>query len=98
MSDGVILSTCRACGTRFFPAPLMCSKCGHRSFRSHRAVRGVVEECVRIDHRRDRGVGGATYIASVRVAGVVVVVGLERAAREGTRVSLRGEHGALRAS
>lgn len=95
MTAGLTLARCRACAAEYFPAPLMCARCGRRSFRARPAAGGHVEECVRLN--RSGGPPAAptvTHLATVRVGDVPVVAGLEEAVERGAWVELGLRDGA----
>jgi uncharacterized OB-fold protein len=67
VSDGIPLQVCDACGSRFFPYRLACSRCGSRAFSTAVVAEGVVEETTTV-RRAPGGVsGGPVVVATVHV-------------------------------
>jgi uncharacterized protein len=99
LKPGIELSACTACGAAFFPARLICPRCGGTRWSSQVVREGVVEDTTRVRHAIGTPDGRPRILATVRLpGGQHVVAGLQRQLPRGSRVKLRDQAGALRGS
>lgn len=92
----VTLSACTACGHSCFPARQICHRCGGAEWTPRPVERGVVEDATTVRYQADAVQAGPCHLASVRVAGaVVLLVRLDQAAVPGQEVALRMAGGAV---
>ena len=101
MSDtaGVVVSRCRNCGTGYFPARLICPRCGGGDLHEDRVRDGVVEETVTVRHAAGHGEWRPRRLATVRTAdGQTIVAGIAEDLPRGAAVELDQSGGAVTAT
>ncbi len=92
----VTLLACTACGHVCFPARQLCHRCGSADWTGVPAACGVVEEATAVLYQTDaQSAAGPCCLASVRTAGVVLLVRLDQPAKPGQAVTLRMDGGAV---
>ena len=94
MKPGVPLTRCTACNAGFFPARLVCPKCGNASFRDDVVNEGVIEQTTIVHRATGNADWKPRHIASIRTAdGQLIVAGLEEPLPNATRVALFDQEG-----
>jgi uncharacterized OB-fold protein len=94
MKPGLPLTRCVDCGAGYFPARLICAKCGNANWRADEVHDGIVEQTTIVRHAAGRADWKPRHIASVRTSdGQLIVAGLEEPLPEATRVSLFDNEG-----
>jgi hypothetical protein len=90
-STGLTVCKCCGCGALFFPARLICYRCGAGDWSHERIYEGTIEESTRIP-----GVNGSkdTFLATTNAAGLHIIAALEEPMPDGTRVLLEERGGA----
>jgi uncharacterized OB-fold protein len=89
MKPGVPLTRCVACGAGFFPARLICPRCGGAEWHTDAVCDGVVEQTTTVRHAAGHKEWQPRHIASVRTSdGQLIVAGLEELLEQATRVTL----------
>ena len=89
MKPGIPVTRCTACKTGFFPARLICPKCGSAAWSQDEVHEGVVEQSTIVHHAAGQKDWEPRHIASIRTAdGQMIVAGLEEPLPDKTRVSL----------
>ena len=92
----VTLFACMACAHTCFPARQICHRCGSAAWRPVIAETGLVEEATTVLYQTGSQDAGPCHLASVRVAGVVLLARLDVPGAAGQSVSLRtAESGAI---
>jgi uncharacterized OB-fold protein len=96
LKPGIELAACAACGAAYFPARLLCPRCGGARWSSLVVREGVVEETTCVRHAVGTAEEGPRILATVRLpAGQRVVAGLERELPPGSPVELCEAGGAV---
>jgi hypothetical protein len=82
---GLKVCKCGACGALYFPARLICYRCGSGEWTSVRISEGTIEESTRIP-----GAHGSadTFLATINAAGLRIVAALETPLADGARAVL----------
>lgn len=94
MIAGIPLSRCGQCGAGYFPARLICHRCGHAQWTEERAPDGVVEEVTVVTHAIGQENWIPRKIASVRLSeGQLIVAGIADDVHAGMRVCLFEDNG-----
>jgi uncharacterized OB-fold protein len=89
MKPGIPLARCADCGAGYFPARLICPRCGNANWREDRVHDGVVEQTTIVRHAAGHADWEPRHIASVRTSdGQLIVAGLEEPLPAATRVAL----------
>jgi uncharacterized OB-fold protein len=90
-ASGLKVWKCDACGALYFPARLICYRCGSSDWTSVRIYDGTVEESTRIP-----GANGSNDIllATINAAGLRIIAALEAALPDGAGVMLEERNGA----
>lgn len=89
MKPGIPLTRCINCGAGYFPARLICAKCGEADWRDDTVGEGVVEQSTIVRVAAGQADWTPRHIASVRtVDGQLIVVGLEEPLPNATKVAL----------
>jgi uncharacterized OB-fold protein len=89
MKPGITLTRCTACNAGFFPARLICPKCGSAAWREDAVHEGVVEQTTIVHHAAGQKDWKPRHIASVRTKdGQMIVAGLEEPLPDATPVVL----------
>ena len=95
MKPGISLTRCMQCGAGFFPARLICPRCGHARWRQDEVHDGTIEQSTIVHHAAGRAEWQPRHIASVRTAdGQLIVAGLEEPLPQATQVKLFDHDGA----
>jgi uncharacterized OB-fold protein len=95
MKSGIPLARCTRCGAGFFPARLICPRCGNAGWRADEVHEGTIEQATIVHHAAGRAEWQPRHIASIRTAdGQLIVAGLEEQLPEATRVKLFDNDGA----
>jgi uncharacterized OB-fold protein len=99
LKPGIELAACTGCGAAFFPARLICPRCGGSGWSAQVVREGVVEETTCVRHAIGTPDGEPRVLATVRLpAGQRVVAGLDHQLPRGSRVELSELDGAILAS
>jgi uncharacterized OB-fold protein len=90
-SAGLKVCKCGACGALYFPARLICYRCGSGDWTSVRISEGTIEESTRIP-----GANGSTdaFLATINAVGLRIIAALEAPLADGARVVLEERNGA----
>ena len=95
MKPGIPLTRCVDCGAGYFPARLICPRCGNANWRQDEVREGVVEQTTIVRHAAGQADWKPRHIASVRTSdGQLIVAGLEEPLPEATKVALFDNDGA----
>ena len=95
MTGGVPVQVCAACGLRFFPHRLACSRCGSREFSTVVVTEGVIEETTTVRRAPGGLPAGPVVVAAVQLGeGPRVVARVDGGTRPGETVCLSLEAGA----
>jgi uncharacterized OB-fold protein len=95
MKPGITVTRCTSCGAGYFPARLICPKCGDANWREDQVSEGVVEQSTIVRVAAAQADWKPRHIASVRTAdGQMIVAGLEEPLPDATRVALFDRDGA----
>jgi hypothetical protein len=89
-SAGLKVCKCGECGALYFPARLICYRCGGGDWSDARIFEGTIGESTRV-----AGVNGATdtFLATINAAGLRIIAALEAPLPDGTRVVLDERNG-----
>jgi uncharacterized OB-fold protein len=93
VTDGIPVQVCTACGSRFFPERLACSRCGSRRFTTAVVTEALVEEVTTVRRAPGGLAGGPVAIATVRLGEgprVVARVRADTQAGETVHLALQG--------
>jgi uncharacterized OB-fold protein len=94
MKPGLPLVRCTACDAGYFPARLICPRCGNASWRDDVVNEGVVEQSTIVHHAAGNADWKPRHIASIRTSeGQLIVAGLEEPLPNATRVALFDQEG-----
>ena len=94
MKPGLPLVRCTACNAGYFPARLICPRCGGASWRDDVVNEGVVEQSTIVHHSAGNADWKPRHIASIRTSeGQLIVAGLEEPLPNATRVALFDREG-----
>ena len=97
--SGATLSRCAACGAAFFPARLLCPRCGGASWETVSVTQATVEEVTTVRRAVGHAAAEPRRLATVRLPeGQHLIVGLDQTAEPGDAVELSQSKGAVRAS
>jgi len=91
VSAGLRVWKCSTCGARYFPARLICHKCGGGVWTDESIFEGMIEESTRIvsaDNSKSR------FLATVNAAGLRFIAALATPLPDGARVVLEERNGA----
>jgi hypothetical protein len=90
-SAGLKVCKCDGCGALYFPARLICYRCGSDDWANVGIYEGTIDESTRIS-----GVNGSndTFLATINAAGLRIVAALDAPLPDGTRVVLEERNGA----
>ena len=91
VSAGLKVYKCGACGALYFPARLICYRCGSGDLANTRIYDGTLEESTRVP-----GANGSrdAFLATVNTAGLRIIAALEAPLPDGARVVLEERNGA----
>jgi hypothetical protein len=91
VSAGLKVWNCAGCGALYFPARLICYRCGGDEWTNVRISEGTIEESTRTP-----GADGSTgtLLATVNATGLRIVAALETLLPDGARVVLEERSGA----
>jgi Rubredoxin-like zinc ribbon domain (DUF35_N) len=92
VSAGVKVCKCGGCGALYFPARLICFRCGGGDWSDVRICDGTIDESTRIP----TGANGSTdtFLATVNASGLRIIAALETPLPDGTGVMLEERNGA----
>ena len=77
MKQGLTVWRCRHCGTGYFPAPLVCSRCRRFDWKEDRVLEAVVEEITTVRHMLGQADWKPRRLGAVRTSdGQLITVGL----------------------
>ena len=89
MTSGVTAFRCAGCGAIYFPARLLCARCGGPAFAETRVSEGVIEEITVIRHVLGQTDWGPRRLANVKTPeGLLLTVGLRDESSPGDRIVL----------
>jgi hypothetical protein len=88
---GLKVRECGGCGALYFPARLICYRCGCGDWVNVQTYEGMIEESTRIP-----GTNGSidTLLATINAAGLRIIAALEAPLPDGARVVLEERDGA----
>jgi uncharacterized OB-fold protein len=90
-SAGLKVWKCDACGALYFPAHLICYRCGSSDWTSVRIYEGTIEESTRSPGAKR---SNDTLLATINAADLRVIAALEAPLPDGARVVLKERNGA----
>lgn len=89
MSAGVVAFRCKACDALYFPARLLCARCGGAGFDETRVYEGVVAEVTTVRHVLGQADWGPRRLANVVTPeGLWLTVGLRDQSGPGEHIML----------
>jgi len=89
ITPGIGIVRCTQCGAGFYPARLMCPRCGSDTLAPDRVYEAVVEETTVVRYGTGQENFTPKHLATVRTAeNQVIVVGTEGAVPTGERLAL----------
>jgi Rubredoxin-like zinc ribbon domain (DUF35_N) len=92
---GLKVCKCADCGALYFPARLICYRCGGGDWANVRIYGGTIEESTRVPSANG---SQDTLLATVNAAGLRIIAGLEAPLSDGTCIVLEERNGAPWAS